>query len=225
MDAVSVYHAIRRNCIKKMGEQPIKIFLLRKKRHLLTMGFCLLPIVLGIHMVAGADQASPAQVGAVMALLATLEDAQALPPETSPKANQLIHTLIQLQSAVMKSRNKAVKRFVFEALQRKLGEQSSEMMRHVRRRGINAVVMEALVDYLNIHPLQEGSSVAEGFLDFNVRARDLVLLQRTVRTARRHLQERGETLAHIFAQQRRDMPGSSPSLPDQTGTGQQNHFM
>jgi len=257
MDAVSVYHAIRRNCIKKMGEQPMKIFILRKKKHLLAMSFYLLPIVLGIHTAAGSNmamgswsegtrslakqapitapsqsltlaanrRASPAHVGAVMALLATLEDAQALPPETSPEANQLIHTLIQLQAAVMKSRNVAVRRFVSAALQDKLGEQSSGMLRHVRQRGINAVVMEALVDYLAIHPLQEGSPVAEGFLDFNVRVRGLALLQQTVQIARRQLQERGETLESIFDQQRREMPGSSPALPDQTESGQSSHFM
>ena len=174
---------------------------------------------------AANRRASPAHVGAVMALLATLEDAQALPPETSPEANQLIHTLIQLQAVVMKSRNVAVRRFVSAALQDKLGEQSSGMLRHVRQRGINAVVMEALVDYLTIHPLQEGSPVAEGFLDFNVRVRGLALLQQTVQTARRQLQERGETLEHLFAQRRREMPGSSPALPDQTGSGQSSHFM
>lgn len=57
---------------------------------------------------AKTSRASAQHVGSVMALLATFQEADVLPPEASPEANQLIRALIQFQSAFMKSQNPAV---------------------------------------------------------------------------------------------------------------------
>ena len=54
-----------------------------------------------------------ALVGSIMALLATFEAADVLPPEDSSQANQLIHGLIQLQSALVKSQKSRVKGISF----------------------------------------------------------------------------------------------------------------
>ena len=46
-----------------------------------------------------------------MALLAVFDEAQVLPPEGSSEATQLVHALIQAQSAFLKSQNPAVRNF------------------------------------------------------------------------------------------------------------------
>ena len=53
-----------------------------------------------------------------MALLAVFEEAGALPPESSPEANELIHALIQTQAALTKSANPATRGWFAEALRR-----------------------------------------------------------------------------------------------------------
>ena len=50
-----------------------------------------------------SERASSAMVGTIMTLLATFDEAEILPPEGTTQANQVIHGLIQLQSALMKS--------------------------------------------------------------------------------------------------------------------------
>src|SRR5881296_1920436 len=63
-----------------------------------------------------AGEPSRPLVGHVMALLAVFEEADVLPPETSPEANALIHAMIQTQAALTKSTNPATRGWFAEAL-------------------------------------------------------------------------------------------------------------
>ena len=47
-----------------------------------------------------SERASASMVGTIMTLLATLAEAEVLPPEGTVQANQVIHGLIQLQSRI-----------------------------------------------------------------------------------------------------------------------------
>ncbi len=53
--------------------------------------------------VSGRGATSRQPVGASMAVLATLQDADVLPPEGTPEANRVIKVVIQFQSVFMKS--------------------------------------------------------------------------------------------------------------------------
>src|SRR5215813_5484620 len=55
-------------------------------------------------------------VGASMAVLATLQDADVLPPEGTPEANRVIQIVIQFQGLFMKSSDPVVRGFLDQAL-------------------------------------------------------------------------------------------------------------
>jgi len=60
-------------------------------------------------------------VGAAMAVLATLQDANVLPPEGTPEANRVIKSVIQFQSVFLKSSDPAVQTFLNHAFAAKMG--------------------------------------------------------------------------------------------------------
>ena len=159
---------------------------------------------------SSTQRASPSEVGSVMALLAMFQDADALPPENSSEANQLIHALIQLQAVVMKSSNPAVHQYVSSALDAKLGARAGGVHDQIRRVGLSSEALEALVDFGVTHPMRDQSAVLEGFQAFNVRRADWALLQQTVQQARLHLKAKQETLHDVYARRRQEMPGARP---------------
>ncbi len=56
-----------------------------------------------LAQVPGRAATPPGPVGASMAVLAMLQDADVLPPEETPEANRIIKLVIQFQSVFMKS--------------------------------------------------------------------------------------------------------------------------
>src|SRR5436853_3486780 len=87
-----------------------------------TMGsmLWLVSLVLACLLWAASSTGEPSRplVGHIMALLAVFEEADVLPPETSPEANALIHALVQTQAALTKSANPATRRWFADALRR-----------------------------------------------------------------------------------------------------------
>ena len=154
------------------------------------------------------QRASSAHIGAVMAVLATFDEAKVLPPEHDSQANQLIHTLIQLQSVVMKSQDSKVRNWVLKALQAKLGEVAAQVQEHVRATGLTMDCLEALVDYGDSHPFWDRAELAGEFQAYNVKQEDWMLLRRILLDARRQLAGRGDTLSAVFARRRLEMPGA-----------------
>lgn len=153
-------------------------------------------------------RASAAQVGAVMALLATFQDAGALPPESSPEANQLIKALIQFQAAFMKSQDPAIRQALHEALSAQLGPAAPEAIQRFQTQGWTSQSLEALVDHWADRPPWGTASFERGLRDYNVGRQDFELLARVFTTARRDLHNRGQDLHRLYAARRSEMPGA-----------------
>ncbi len=160
------------------------------------------------HDLMPARRAAPQLVGAVMALLATFDDAGVLPPESSPEANRLIKALIQFQSAFMKSADAGVRRWFTEAIEAKFGAQSSDAVARFRTNGWTSESLEAVVDYAAVHSVWDRDGLEQGFREFNVGKADWELLTRIFRSARERLAANGKDLHGTYAAKRREMPGS-----------------
>src|SRR3989475_10771973 len=78
-----------------------------------------LAVACALWVTSAAGESSRPLVGHIMALLAVFEEADVLPPETSPEANALIHALIQTQAVLTKSTNPATRGWFAEALRRR----------------------------------------------------------------------------------------------------------
>lgn len=154
------------------------------------------------------SRATPQQVGAVMTVLATFQDAGVLPPESSPEANQLIRTLIQFQAALMKSAHPAVKQFLSAALAAKLGDRAPAAARAFQAAGWTSESLEALVDYAVGRPVWDQPGLEEGFRAYHVGRSDFELLSTILQAARTQLAARGTDLHTVYATKRREMPGA-----------------
>lgn len=154
-------------------------------------------------------RASAAQVGTVMALLATFQEAGVLPPESSPEANQLIKALIQFQAAFMKSRDPAVARVLTDALAAKLGAAAPTAAQAFRSNGWTSESLEAVVDYVTASPPWEQGSFERGLRTYNLERQDFELLARIFVVARRDLQRQGQDLHQVYRVRRMDMPGAA----------------
>ncbi len=153
------------------------------------------------------ERATSSHIGAVMALLATFDEAKVLPPEQDPQANQLIHSLIQLQSAVMKGHSPEMRDWVLRAVQEKRGVVDGDLQGQVLSTGLTMKVLEALVDYAVQHSPWEQPVVANEFQAFNVQQEDWMLVQQILVDARKQLEARGDSLSTVFARRRLEMPG------------------
>ena len=155
-----------------------------------------------------SGRASSKQVGTIMALLATFQDAQALPPESSPDANRLIKALIQFQAAFMKSADPAITQLLTDALTARFGHQAAEEVARFHAAGWTSESLEALVEFITDHTSWRQPDIRAGFQTYNVGDEDFALLANTFVTARRNLAEQGRNLHAIYASRRREMPGA-----------------
>jgi N-acetylneuraminic acid mutarotase len=155
-----------------------------------------------------STRASAKLVGTVMALLAVFEDGGALPPESSPEANQLIKGLIQFQGAFMRSANPAVQDFLRSALTEHFGIQGAAAAEAFRADGWTSASLEAIVRHAADHYPWHRQDILDGFREFNVGPADFELIARTYRQAQSNLAERGQNLHTVYAARRREMPGA-----------------
>ena len=151
----------------------------------------------------------PQYVGAVMAILATFDHAQVLPPESSPKANQLIRSLIQFQSAFMNREIQSVQEYLSDALSTQLGPVGTDAHAKFFAAGWTSISMEALVDYSVQHPFWVRPEIRETLSRYNLSPSDWDLIVDSFTRARQQLQIAGKDVHEIFAVQRRKMPGGS----------------
>jgi hypothetical protein len=154
-------------------------------------------------------RASSTQVGTVMALLATMQEAKALPPESSPEANRLIKALIQFQAALMKSESPAVRRLLVDALSDPDPAGGPTAAERFRTDGWTSRSLEALVQFADEHAVWADAAVRDGFAPFRVGEEDFRLLAQTVQTARRQLAAQGQDFHALYAAYRRQMPGGN----------------
>jgi hypothetical protein len=148
-------------------------------------------------------------IGAAMTVLAMLQDADVLPPENTPDANRIIKSVIQFQSVFQKSDDPAVQMFLRHTLEEQLGNDATEAETRFRSAGWTSDVLEALRDQWIATTLVQRARLAPGFHRFNVSLEDFDSLMELVAKARTALEQRGQNLHQVFAQRRREMPGST----------------
>ena len=161
-----------------------------------------LAIVCALGTTDAMGESSRPLVGHIMALLAVFEEADVLPPETSPEANALIHALIQTQAALTKSTNPAVRTWFTEAVQRADGF-STEPIPLDR---LTSRTLEAILTYAAIHPPAAHSAVLAGLREFNIEQGDLDLMARLYAKARDRLRSTGQDIHRVYDRQRQAMP-------------------
>src|SRR2546426_7470514 len=151
---------------------------------------------------SAAGESSRPLVGHVMALLAVFEEADVLPPETSPEANALIHALVQTQAALTKSTNPATRRWFADALRRS-GARETEPD---PREGLTSRALEAIVTYAETHPPTARPDVMAGLREFNVSPADLDLMTRVYRPAPDRFPSTGRNIHASCGDQPRGLP-------------------
>jgi hypothetical protein len=155
-----------------------------------------------------SGKASSPQIGAVMAALATLQDAGVLPPEDSREATHIIKWTIQFQSVFMKSDDAAVRTFALQALAPSDGEQAPERLASLRATGWTAEILEALAEEEARTAEEARQLLAPGFGQFNLSVEDFHRFTQLVREARESFTRRGLEFKTVFATRRKEMPGA-----------------
>jgi hypothetical protein len=165
-----------------------------------------------IRAIQESGKASKPHVGSAMAVLATLAQAQVLPPEQTPEANRIIKSVIQFQSAFAKSRDQAIHDFAAQALSLKYGAQAPVLLAEFQSSGWTAAVLESLAEAEPRTSGEQLQALAAGFGEFNLSTKDFQQFMSLVRAARHSLQARGLTFEQVYAAHRRTMPGA-PNEP------------
>ena len=156
----------------------------------------------------GAAPSGP--VGASMAVLATLQDADVLPPEGTLDANRVIKAVIQFQSVFLKSDDPSVKVFLTQALAVQGDRSADETLSRFHSTGWTSDVLEALSDQWAATTIDQRDRLAPGFRQFNVSPADFDWLMELIAKARTAFMQRGQNMHQVFAQRRREMPGGTP---------------
>jgi hypothetical protein len=157
-----------------------------------------------------AKTASP-HIGSAMALLATLQDADVLPPEGTPEANHIIRFAIQFQSVFTKSDDPAVQEFARQALAQKHGDQAAAIVKNLRTSGWTADILERLSDEEARYSSEHLQTLAHGFAPFNLSVEEFHRFMQLVRNARQAFHTRGLEFGNIFSSRRKEMPGAGSS--------------
>lgn len=151
-------------------------------------------------LVAGSpSRTSRSLVNTVMALLATFDDVGVLPPEGTTQANQIIHALIQLQSAVVKTSDPELQRFLEESIRIKVGKDWKETYHSLPRIGLTSMVFEALVSHDSQSGLWKQDGVARAFRQFNLTEEDWVVVKTIFLRARDVYTQQGVSIHDAFS--------------------------
>ncbi|HBP87194.1 MAG TPA: hypothetical protein DD706_05795 [Nitrospiraceae bacterium] len=169
--------------------------------------------------IASSPQPSPdiaskgdgsALVGSVMALLATFGDASVLPPEGTSQANQLIHGLIQLQSALVKSQSSELSEYFIAAVEQRFDKEGAGILQSIYQRGLTSKMLDALVNYNHKIPMWEKPALTELFQRYNVSRQDWELIEKIFGEADVAYRRKGSSIHDAYELWRAQMPGSRP---------------
>jgi hypothetical protein len=147
-----------------------------------------------------------ALVGSVMALLATFEAANVLPPEGTSQANQLIHGLIQLQSVLVKSQALEWSEYVSAAVNHRFEMDSAAILRSIHQSGLTSKVLEALLIYDKKMPIWDQPAMAQIFHRYNVSRPDWQLIEQIFAQADTAYRTKGSSIHEAYEQWRSQMP-------------------
>ena len=155
-----------------------------------------------------AKNTSP-YVGSAMAVLATLEQAQVLPPEGSREADRVIRSVIQLQSVFAKGTDRSVQEFAQRALANTPGRNVQMVLERFRSNGWTADMLVALADADRRASTEERQEMAAGLGQFNLSVDDFQRFMQLVRDGRAALEARGQNFDDVYARHRNAMPGAT----------------
>jgi hypothetical protein len=155
-----------------------------------------------------AKSASP-YVGSAMAVLATLEQAQVLPPEGSREADRVIQSVIQLQSVFAKGTDRSVREFAQRAIANTPGGNVQMVLERFRSHGWTADMLMALADADMRASAEERQEMAAGLGQFNLSVDDFRRFMQLVRDGRAALEGRGQNFDEVYARHRNAMPGAT----------------
>ncbi|MGE0468386.1 MAG: hypothetical protein AB7L09_05055 [Nitrospira sp.] len=155
-----------------------------------------------------ATRASP-YVGSAMAVLATLEQAQVLPPEGSREADRVIQSVIQLQSVFAKSTDRSVQEFAQRAVANTPGGKVQMVLERFRSNGWTADMLVALADADGRASAEERQELAAGLGQFNLSVEDFQRFMQLVRNGQAALEARGQNFHEVYARHRNAMPGTA----------------
>ena len=144
-----------------------------------------------------------------MAVLATLEQAQVLPPEGTREADRVIQAVIQFQSVFAKGTDRSVQEFMHRAVADTHGEKAASTLERFRTSGWTAELLEALADADQRTSVEDLDRLATGFGQFNLSVNDFRRFMQLVRDGRSALAARGHTFEEVYARHRHAMPGAS----------------
>lgn len=157
-----------------------------------------------------SKRAGSALVGSVMALLATFEGANVLPPEESSQANQLIHGLIQLQSALVKSQSAELSDYFSAAVEQRFENESVGFLQSLHQRGLTSKMLEALVSYNHNVPMWEKPALTEIFQRYNFSRQDWELIEKIFSEADVAYRMKGSSIHDVYELWRAQMTGGRP---------------
>ena len=156
-----------------------------------------------------SGKTSSPHIGAAMAVLATLEQAQVLPPEGTREANRIVKSVIQFQSVFSRSMDPSVQDFVRRAVTSKQGEYATDVLAQFRSSGWTPEVLDALADAELRAPIDELQLLATGLGQFNVSVEDFKRFMQLVRDGEQALASRGQNFQEVYASHRNTMPGAA----------------
>ena len=162
-----------------------------------------------LAQIPGRTGTASGPIGASMATLAMLQDADVLPPEGTPQANRVIKVVIQFQSVFMKSADQDVHAFLNQAVAAQEKDPTDETLLRFRSSGWTSEILEALNEAWSIMAIDRRERLAPGFRQFNVSLEDFGWLMELVAKARIAFEQRGQHIHQVFAQRRREMPGGA----------------
>jgi len=148
-----------------------------------------------------------ALVGSIMALLATFESANVLPQEGTSQANQLIHGLIQLQSALVKSQAAELNDYVAAAVYQRFEMESSALIQSLHQSGLTSKVLEALVIYDKKLPIWDQPALAHTLQHYNVSRPDWELIEQVFAQADAAYRLKESSIHEAYEQWGLQMPG------------------
>jgi len=160
-----------------------------------------------LKIILTSERASSATVGTIMALLATLEEAGVLPPEGTSQANQVIHALIQLQSALMKSASPELAAYRVAAGASWWSQHSEIIDGEVGGEGLTATVLGAFIAYDQEHSLWDDPKIVLAMQEFNVTRADWVVVVDLFHQAEAVFRGQGRSIHQVYEAWRMTMPG------------------
>lgn len=163
----------------------------------------------GTSIVAQQSKSASPFVGSAMAVLATLEQAQVLPPEGSREADRVIQSVIQLQSVFAKGTDRSVQEFAQRALANTPGRNVQMVLERFRSNGWTADMLVALADADRHASADERQELAAGLGQFNLSVDDFQRFMQLVRDGRAALAAQGQNFDDVYARHRNAMPGAA----------------